>query len=176
MKKVMIIGFAGAGKSTLAEQLSKIIGCQAIHMDSLHWLPNWIENTPEEERKMLEPVLKKDKWVIDGNYSKVLYNKRMDMADTIIFLDFNRFLCLYRAVKRYFMYKGKTRPDMGIGCDEKLDFEFLSWILYKGRKRKMRAKKLNKLKQLKTEHPEKDIYILKNPKQVKEFLKRRINI
>lgn len=175
MKKVMIVGFSGAGKSTLAKIIADEIDCEATHMDSLHWLPNWVENTPEEERRMLELVLEREKLVIDGNYSKVFYNERINAADTIIFLDFNRFLCLYRAAKRYFMYKGKTRPDMGEGCNEKIDLEFLMWVLYKGRKSKTRRKKLSKLKQVKKEQPEKNIYILKNPKQVNEFLKRRIN-
>lgn len=175
MKRVMIIGFSGAGKSTLAAQIADLIGCKATHLDSLHWLPNWTENTPENERELLRPVIESEKWVIDGNYSKVLYNERINAADTIIFLDFNRFLCLYRVLKRYFKYKGKNRPDMGTGCDEKLDFEFISWVLHKGRKPKMRKKRLKLLKQLEAERPEKKIYILRTPKQVDGFLKRRNN-
>lgn len=172
----MIIGFSGAGKSTLAKIIADKIDCEATHLDSLHWLPNWVENTPENERTLLASVLENEKWVIDGNYSKVLYNERMNDADTIIFLDFNRFLCLYRVSKRYFKYRGKNRPDMGEGCDEKLDFEFLSWVLHRGRKSKMRKKRLKQLKQLETEQPEKNIYILRTPKQVERFLKRRIDI
>lgn len=171
MKRVMIVGFSGAGKSTLADMIAEKIGIEAVHLDSIHWLPGWVENTKENEISILRPVLEFDKWVVDGNYSKVLYNERMSLADTIIFLDFNRFLCLYRVTRRYLKYRGKNRPDMGDGCGEKLDFEFLSWVLYKGRKPKNRAKKLEQLKLLKTEHPEKDIYFLKNPKQVREFLK-----
>lgn len=93
-----------------------------------------MENTPEIESETLQNVLNQDKWVIDGNYSKVLYDKRLELADTIIFLDFNRFLCFKRILKRYFNYKGRTREDMGKGCDEKIDFEFVSWVLHKGRK------------------------------------------
>lgn len=171
----MIIGFSGAGKSTLAKQIANIIGCEATHLDSLHWLPNWTENTPENERELLRPVIESEKWVIDGNYSKVLYDERINAADTIIFLDFNRVLCLFRAIKRYFKYKGKNRPDMGEGCAEKMDFEFLSWVVYSGRKPARIKKLFGRLDKIKAEHPEKDIYILRTPKQVDGFLKRRNN-
>lgn len=171
----MIIGFSGAGKSTLAKQIANIIGCEATHLDSLHWLPNWTENTPENERELLRPVIESEKWVIDGNYSKVLYDERINAADTIIFLDFNRALCLFRAIKRYFKYKGKNRPDMGEGCAEKMDLEFLSWVVYSGRKPARIKKLFGRLDKIKAEHPEKDIYILRTPKQVDGFLKRRNN-
>ena len=92
MKRVMIIGFSGAGKSTLARFIANKIGTTPTHLDSLHWLPGWVENTPEIESETLQNVLNQDKWVIDGNYSKVLYDKRLELADTIIILDFNRFL------------------------------------------------------------------------------------
>lgn len=173
MKRVMIIGFSGAGKSTMANMIAEKLGIEAVHLDSLHWLPGWVENTKENEISALKPVLNSEKWVIDGNYSKILYNERMNMADTIVFLDFNRFLCLIRVIRRYLKYKGKRRPDMGEGCDEKLDFEFVSWVLYKGRKSKNRKNKLIRLSELKAEYPEKDICILRNPRQVREFLKSR---
>ena len=85
MKRVMIIGFSGAGKSTLARFIANKIGTTPTHLDSLHWLPGWVENTPEIESETLQNVLNQDKWVIDGNYSKVLYDKRLELADTIIF-------------------------------------------------------------------------------------------
>lgn len=157
----------------MANMIAEKLGVEAIHLDSLHWLPGWVENTSENEISALRPVLNSKKWVIDGNYSKVLYNERMDMADTIVFLDFNRFLCIARVIKRYLKYKGVRRPDMGEGCDEKLDFEFVRWVLYKGRKSKIRKRKLSRLSEHKTEHPEKDICILRNPRQVREFLKSR---
>ncbi len=102
----------------MARFIANKIGTTPTHLDSLHWLPGWVENTPEIESETLQNVLNQDKWVIDGNYSKVLYDKRLELADTIIFLDFNRFLCFKRILKRYFNYKGRTREDMGKGCDE----------------------------------------------------------
>ena len=72
-------------------------------------------------------------WVIDGNYSKLSYERRMEEADVIVVMLFNRLNCLWRVTKRYVTYKNKTRPDMGPGCKEKLDWEFVKWILRDGR-------------------------------------------
>lgn len=171
MKRIMIIGFSGSGKSTLAAILAERLGTEAIHLDSIHWLPNWVENTPENEAEILKPLLDAECWVTDGNYSKVLYNERTELADTIIFLDFNRFLCLYRAIKRYFKNRGKTRKDMGEGCPEKLDFEFIKWVLFAKRSPKKHRSIIDGLETLRRKNPGKSIYILKNPKDVRDFLR-----
>ena len=55
-------------------------------------------------------------------------------ADRIIFLDFPCLICLFRAWKRYFQNRGRTRADMGEGCPEKMDPEFMQWLLWKGRR------------------------------------------
>ena len=49
-------------------------------------------------------------------------------------VDLPRLACFVRAWKRYFRYRGKSRPDMAEGCDEKMDLEFMWWILWKGRR------------------------------------------
>lgn len=169
MKRVMIIGFSGSGKSTLAETVANSINTEATHLDAIHWLPGWVESTREYKIEMLRPVLNRECWVIDGCYRKVLFDERLNSADTVVFLDFNRILCLYRVIKRYFKYRGQSRPDMGDGCPEKIDFEFIIWVLYKGRKK--RKKDLKRLKILQSSEPKKQIYILKNPRQVRNFLK-----
>ena len=168
MKRVMIIGFSGSGKSTLARRIAELLGCEPTHMDKLHWLPNWTERSNDEKVELLSPILKREKWVIDGNYSKVLFEGRMFLADTIIFLDFNRFLCFWRIIKRRIMYNASTRPDMTEGCAEKLDFEFLKWVLSDGRKN--RDKYYEDLQMIREQMPDKKIYILKSPNEVKQFL------
>ena len=97
----------------------------------------------------------------------MLYKERMALADGIIFLDFNRFLCLFRVIKRWYKNRGKTRPDMGEGCPEKIDAEFLSWVLYKGRKSASRRRKLKALREIN----DKPVYILKTPRQVRNFIR-----
>jgi len=68
-----------------------------------------------------------ERWVIDGNFSKTM-DVRLSAADTIIFLDFSRWRCLWGVLKRLALNVGRTRADMAKGCVEKLDLEFLAWV------------------------------------------------
>ena len=167
MNRIMIIGFSGCGKSTLARRLGRILDIEPTHMDALHWLPNWVESTDEYKTERLLPILERERWIIEGSYRRILWRERADGADTVIFLDFNRFLCLWRVIKRRIMYNGKTRPDMGEGCPEKLDFEFLKWVIWDGRKK--RKKNYDFLEFLKNEK-HKDVYIFRRPKDLEKFL------
>ena len=106
-------------------------------------------------------------WVIDGNYFAIESERRMEEADKIIFLSFNRVSCLFRAFKRYIKYRGRTREDMGDGCDEKFDAQFAWWILHEGRSGKTKEKYRNILKR----YPDK-VVVIKNQKGLDEFVKK----
>ena len=67
------------------------------------------------------------RWTMDGNYTSSL-PMRLAAADTLVLIDYPRPLCLVRAFKRLLMYRGRTRPDMGAACPERLNFSFLRWI------------------------------------------------
>jgi adenylate kinase family enzyme len=127
MKKVLIIGSGGAGKSTLAARLGEVTGIEVIHLDKIHWKPNWTSPPKDEWRKTVKAELKKDEWIMDGNFGGTM-EMRLAACDTVIYLDFPRTICLYRALKRAVKYYNKTRPDMGEGCNERIDFEFLHWV------------------------------------------------
>ncbi len=94
-------------------------------------------------KKSSKNLIKEEEWIIDGNYGGTM-DLRLNAADTIIFLDIHRTICVYRAFKRIVQYRNKTRPDMGAGCEERLD------QLSKG----------------------KEVIILKSPNEVKRFLKK----
>lgn len=166
MDKIMILGFSGGGKSTLARRMGEILGIEPTHFDRLHWLPNWVESTVEYKKEKLKPVLERERWIIEGNYRKIFWQERLKLADTVIFIDVNRFTCLYQAWKRSRVYRGKTRPDMGVGCTEKFDFKFAKWVFFDGRKK--RKKNLELMKMLEADG--KDTYILKNRKAINKFL------
>ena len=135
--KIAVIGYSGSGKSTLARMLAKRHGLDVLHFDAVHFLPGWqIRDAQEKSRITREFLDTHDSWVIDGNYSKLFFDRRMEEADLIVMLLFNRFSCFRRAYRRSVEYKGKTRPDMGEGCNEKFDLEFMKWILWKGRTKK----------------------------------------
>ncbi len=139
--KTAIIGYSGSGKSTLAQHIGERSGAKILHLDCVHWLPGWVERSTEEELPIVDAFMDSNtSWVIDGNYSGSRFERRMEEADQILFLDFNRFTCLCRAMKRFCKYRGKTRASIGEGCEEKMDRGFLWWILYAGRTKKQTDK------------------------------------
>ena len=126
-KRILIVGSGGAGKSTLSRTLGKRLNLQVVHLDSLFWNPGWIPTPKPEFLVKVKQELSKPEWIMDGNFDSTL-ELRAKHADLIIFLDYSHIICLYRACKRAWTYRGTTRPDMGEGCPEKIDWEFIRWI------------------------------------------------
>ncbi len=127
MERVAIIGSAGAGKSVLARKLGAITGLPVIHLDALFWHPGWVETPRPEWRTIQEGLVEGPRWVVDGNYGSTM-DIRLAAADTVIFLDLPRALCLWRTLRRSFSPLGKDRPDMASGCPERLDLEYLKFL------------------------------------------------
>ena len=136
--KIVIIGYSGSGKSTLAKTLGEHYKIPVLHLDSVHFKPGWEERNDDNSNQIVRDfIAKNDSWVIDGNYRKIA-PERFELADQIIFLNYNRFFCLKSVLKRYNENKGKTRMDLAEGCIEKIDFPFLWWVFYKGRTKERR--------------------------------------
>jgi adenylate kinase family enzyme len=163
VQRICIIGSPGSGKSTLAKKIGRLLDIEVIHLDTLFWQPGWISVSQEELKEAQQKHLIKDRWIIDGTYSSV-WQPRLEKADTIIFLDFPKWICLYRVLRRYWKNRNQTRSDMGNGCPEKIDMEFFQfiWNYPKGR----RLKVLQTLQK----NEEKQIVILQNSRQVAQFL------
>lgn len=166
--KTAIIGYSGSGKSTLAQYIGERTGAEVLHLDCIHWLPGWVENQRNAETAVVKDFLDSHtSWVIDGNYSGTLFGRRMEEADRILFFNFNRFTCLCRAMKRYFRYRGKTRKSIGVGCEEKMDLEFIWWILHKGRTKKQKRKYQHVL----SEYGHKTV-VIRNQRQLSAYMER----
>lgn len=127
MDRVVIIGCSAGGKSTIARELSEILGIELIHLDKVLWKPGCRLSDPQEEPLMVRELLDRPKWIMDGNYTASLA-MRLQRADCVVFIDFSRWRCLLRAFKRLFQFRGQTRPDMGANCPEQLNLGFLRWI------------------------------------------------
>ena len=129
MERVLIIGNAGAGKTTFSLQLAEKLQLPLVHLDQLFWCGNWQQRSREEFDALLQKELEKPQWIIDGNFSRTLPH-RLRYCDTVVFFDLPTAVCLWGITKRLFTYWGKTRPDMGGNCPEFLDKQ--KWSLYKG--------------------------------------------
>jgi len=167
MQKIMVIGSCGAGKSTLAKQISQKKNLPLIHLDKIYWKPGWIESSKEEFTKAQIEALAGQQWVVDGNYGGT-YEIRIPRADTIVWLDLAMPICFYRVLKRTIKNYGKTRDDLGEGCPERFDLEFLHYVAsfpWAGRRRIVK-----KLGLLKTEKQK--LIHLQNRKDVKCFLEK----
>jgi adenylate kinase family enzyme len=127
MKRVLVIGCSAAGKSTLARQLGEKLGVEVIHLDQHLWKPGCQLLPREQEHEIIRPMIDKPQWVMDGNYTESL-PQRLGAADTVVLVDFPRLQCLARALKRLARFTGRTRPDMGGDCTERLNLAFLKWI------------------------------------------------
>jgi adenylate kinase family enzyme len=141
VKKILVIGCGGAGKSTFAAQLGGVLGLEVIHLDALYWRPGWVEPAKAEWVATVEAALRREAWVMDGNYSGTL-ERRLAACDAVIFLDLPRRTCLWRVVRRALSYRGRTRPDMAPGCPERLDVSFLVWVWRYGRRSRPRVERL----------------------------------
>src|SRR5262245_7028085 len=145
VKRVLIIGSGGSGKSTLARQLGERLGLPVIHLDAHYWNPGWVATPPEEWQKRVQRLIAEPEWVMDGNYGGTL-DIRLAAADTVVFLDLPRIVCLWRIVTRAARYWGRTRPDIAPNCRERLDWEFVVWVwTYPDRRRPDILKRLREL-------------------------------
>jgi adenylate kinase family enzyme len=164
MKKILIIGSGGAGKSTLARALGEILQIEVLHLDRFHWQPGWIGLPKDEWQKTVEDLLKRESWIMDGNFGGTM-ERRLAASDTAIFLDFPRTICLYRVFRRWLAYRNTNRPDMTEGCNEKIDWDMVHWVwTFPERARPQIEDRLQKVA------GEKTIIRLRSPKEVNNFL------
>lgn len=164
-KRILIIGSAGSGKSTFSKKLGELTNIPVIHLDKEYWLPNW--QTPDKEgwRKRIEELTLVDSWIMDGNYGSTL-DLRLKRADLVIFLDYNRFVCVRGVIKRSLNKKEHKRIDLAEGCTEKFDLDFIKWVWsFPKEYRPQIIKSLD-------EHPNVEKIIFKNRKESKKYLER----
>ena len=122
MKKVIIIGCPGSGKSTFARGLAEMTGLPLFHLDMLYWNADKTTVPKEVFRARLKEILAKDEWIIDGNYASTM-EWRMEACDTVFFLDMPVETCLEGVESR----RGKPRADMP-WVEMESDEEFIAFI------------------------------------------------
>lgn len=166
MKKVLVIGSGGAGKSVFAKRLGALLQLEVLHLDKFYWRPGWVETPKTEWLQIVETLLRAEAWIMDGNYSGTL-DLRLDSCDTVIFLDMPRLLCLRRVLRRAISYRDTQRPDMSEGCPERVSLEFISWVW--NYSRRTRPKVMARLEKISTS---KRVVRLRSDDEVETFLTR----
>lgn len=107
MKKVIVLGCAGAGKSTFSEKLHAVTGLPLTHLDNVWWKADRTHITRDEFDVQLAKLLRQEAWILDGDYSRT-YEPRFAACDTVFFLDFDKNTCMAGIRARL----GKPRPDI----------------------------------------------------------------
>jgi adenylate kinase family enzyme len=162
MKRALVLGCPGAGKSTLSKELAASTGLPLVHLDQIFWRPGWVEPSKEEWRLQVAAELAKPEWILDGNFGSTLL-QRLEAADTVILLDLPRMVCLLRVLERIFVSLGRQRPDMAEGCAERFDLKFLLYVWNFGKNH--RPKLLERFEAFAGEK-----ILLRSPAEVRQFL------
>ena len=164
MRKVLVIGAGGSGKSTFARRIGQLLNIEVIHLDTHYWNPGWVETPKPDWQKTVEELLRRDSWIIDGNYSGTL-DLRLKACDTVIFLDMARPICLWRVLKRLVLYRNTVRPDMAVGCHEKFNLRFMHWVWNYPKRTRPKV-----VKMLREGAGNKKVVWLRTQSEVEEFL------
>ena len=160
-------GISGSGKSTLAGALGRRYGVPVLHLDRVQFAPGWVERPLDAKVADVQRFLDghgDGGWVIDGNYAALLQERRLEESDRIVILAFGRWTCLRRVLARYLRYHGRARESMAEGCDEKIDLEFIWWVLHEGRSRSHREA----LRAIRDRWPDRTV-IIRNQRQLDAF-------
>ncbi|MEE1124911.1 MAG: adenylate kinase [Acutalibacteraceae bacterium] len=162
MKKAIIIGCPGSGKSTFAKKLHSKTDISLFHLDIMFWNEDKTSVDKSVFKERLLNVLQKNEWIIDGNYASTI-ELRLQVCDTVFFLDYPLDVCLEGVKSR----RGKKRTDMPwVEQEDTEDKDFIEFIRNYG------VENRPKVLELLDKYSCKKIYIFKSRSEANEFLNR----
>ena len=162
MKKIMVIGCPGSGKSTFSKALHKKTGIPIFHLDMMYWKPDRTTVDKAVFYQQLSEIVKNDEWIIDGNYKSTI-EFRMQFCDTVIFLDYPVDVCLEGVKER----RGKERSDMPwTEYDDEEDSEFIDFI------KNYNTECKPTIVELIGKYSDKEVYVFSSRKEADAFLNK----
>ena len=160
MKRIMVIGCSGSGKSTFSKALHEITDIPLYHLDMMYWNADRTTVDKAVFREKLSGTIQKSQWIIDGNYGSTI-ELRLQACDTVIFLDYPVDVCLNGIRER----RGKARTDLPwIEKNDEEDAEFIEFI------KNYNSQSRPEVMALLDKYPNKNIYIFKSRDEANEFL------
>lgn len=161
MKKVIVIGCPGSGKTTFAEKLNKITGLPLYHLDAIWHKPDKTHIPREDFDQRISEIFATSEWIIDGNYNRTI-EMRLKECDTAFLFDLPTEVCIQGATERI----GKGRYDLP-WLEKEVDPEFLQFI------KDFPLDTLPRIYELLNKYKdEKEIIIFKSREAADEYLKR----
>ena len=161
MKKIMVIGCPGSGKSTFSRALHILTGIRLFHLDLMYWNADRTTVEKVDFLRGLTDAIQKDEWIIDGNYGSTM-ELRMKFCDTVIFLDYPTDICLEGIRER----RGKARTDMP--WTEKADEEYAEFIEFI---KNYNSQSRPKVMELLDRYSDREVYIFRSRDESDSFLK-----
>lgn len=159
MKRILVIGCPGAGKTYFAKKLKDIINIPVVHMDNLYWHQDKTSISQEELSEKLLPYLQKEEWIIDGNYHDTLA-LRLKYASDVFFLNVTREECIEGILERI----DQPRDDIPWVETKKDAAELIAWTLdYEERTKEKEEELLKQYQNVK-------VHILHSRKEVNDYL------
>lgn len=119
IRRIMIVGQPGSGKSSLAQALGERTGLPVVHIDKIHWQAGWVERSMAEKTRLCIEAEQAEHWIFEGGHSRT-WPSRVARADMLVWLDRPVGLRMWRVLRRALLGLGRTRPDMADGCPERL--------------------------------------------------------
>jgi len=156
--RIIILGCPGSGKSTLASVLHEITGLPLYHLDNIWWRADKTHITREKFDLILSDILKQERWIIDGDYSRT-YEPRFAACDTVIFLDLSEEECMAGISER----TGKVREDMP-WTEDKPGPDLVEQV------HNYRKSNRPKLYGMIRQHPDKEVLVFSQRAQVQKWL------
>jgi adenylate kinase family enzyme len=122
MRRIIVVGCQGSGKTSLSRNLGQRLGLPVIHLDVLYWRPGWKPSDKASFRTRVTDAIAGDAWVVDGSFSGLAFDLTLARADTLVVIDRPRWLCQWRILLRSAFDRGTTRPELPERPDDQAFF------------------------------------------------------